>query len=71
MYFNIIIYTFYVVNFIYYTTFIILLYTTFIILLLSQSVKAGGLTENFPPRVRAKKEAADKWGSQPLWQLRK
>ncbi len=63
MYFNIIIYTFYVVNFIY--------YTTFIILLLSQSVKAGGLTENFPPRVRAKKEAADKWGSQPLWQLRK
>ena len=63
MYFNIIIYTFYVVNFIY--------YTTFIILLLSQSVKAGGLTENFPPGVRAKKEAADKWGSQPLWQLRK
>lgn len=63
MYFNIIIYTFYVVNFIY--------YITFIILLLSQSVKAGGLTENFPPRVRAKKEAADKWGSQPLWQLRK
>ena len=63
MYFNIIIYTFYVVNFIY--------YTTFIILLLSQSVKAGGLTELCPPRVRAKKEAADKWGSQPLWQLRK
>ena len=44
---------------------------SYIILLLSQSVKAGGLTENFPPRVRAKKEAADKWGSQPLWQLRK
>lgn len=63
MYFNIIIYTFYVVNFIY--------YITFIILLLSQSVKAGGLTENFPPRVRAKKEAADKWGSQPPGQLRK
>lgn len=48
MYFNIIIYTFYVINFIY--------YTTFIILLLSQSVKAGGLTEDFPPRVRAKKK---------------
>ena len=50
MYFNIIIYTFYVVNFIYYTTFVAIR-------------KGGGLDRELPAaRAGKKKKAADKMG---------
>ncbi len=43
----------------------ILYYTTFVAIR-----KGGGLDRKLPAARAGKKEAADKWGSQPLGQLR-